>query len=941
MANDVFANIAAKGIGGRMDELIEVTPKKFDKVVFELKDTKNPGIKTKKKMDTKEELYDALAKMRKQYAPFLENHAPSFVDKRIKIDIKDFLCDGEPVTIPHFGGPNGYSKKVYESEFTLDIFDGKAVYIRFLGADYIAVVYVNDVCVGTHEGFFSPFEFEITNVAVCGKNKLRIDLYNDYSFGGNEKSGKERRVGEKFYAATGLGWDEPGVGWHHCPSGTGIYNDVFVEVRNIVHITDIFVRPLPEEEKAEVWIEVQSAQYEPVDVSLDLSVFGQNFKETVIENFRYSPETSVTVGLGDSLTESMIKDSIGKGIPLVCYHGRNLFKVMLDIKNPKLWELDKPYLYQIQANTVVDDKITDTRSQQFGMRSFRQDLESDPKGMFYLNGRKIRLRGANTMGFEQQDVLRGDFEQLIDDILLAKLCNMNFLRITQRPVQDEVYEYCDKLGLMTQCDLPTFGKIGRFKFAEGIKQVEEMEKLVRKHPCNVVDSYINEPMPNAADEPHRYFERKELEDFFAAADLVIKLTNPDRVIKHVDGDYDPPSDCMPDNHCYPMWYNAHGIDIGKLNKGYWLYVKPGWYYGCGEYGAEGLDFPEIMLRRYPKEWVKEPFNPLNIHNAQTGNFYYFFYDKQDSMEDWVEASQTHQAFATQIMTDAFRRDDNMISNAIHLFIDAWPAGWMKTIMDCERNPKKAYFAYRDSLEPVMLSLRTDRFTYYEGEKISIETFICNDTNLDGNYKVVYELYRGDELIKSTVENVSVLDCRATYIGNAEFVIEKVTDREKFTLKVISTDNDENVITYNSIDLEVFEDCEICNNDEVVFVEKLEPGEYEIAGEKVVVKECGMLPLHFASRKTGHVAVSEFMPKDFSYWYDSTEDMITPILYSTFTADGFEPILTSGNMDDAGDWQEVMACGVKEYEGKKYVICQLDLRKENPIAKRFLKNLMKL
>ena len=51
---------------------------------------------------------------------------------------------------------------------------------------------------------------------------------------------------------------------------------------------------------------------------------------------------------------------------------------------------------------------------------------------------------------------------------------------------------------------------------------------------------------------------------------------------------------MPDNHCYPMWYNGHGIDIGKLHKGHWMYVKPDWYYGCGEFGAEGLDFVEVM-----------------------------------------------------------------------------------------------------------------------------------------------------------------------------------------------------------------------------------------------------------------------------------------------------------------------------------------------------------
>ena len=44
------------------------------------------------------------------------------------------------------------------------------------------------------------------------------------------------------------------------------------------------------------------------------------------------------------------------------------------------------------------------------------------------------------MGFEQQDVMRGDDAQLIDDILLAKLCHMNFWRITQRPVQQKVYD---------------------------------------------------------------------------------------------------------------------------------------------------------------------------------------------------------------------------------------------------------------------------------------------------------------------------------------------------------------------------------------------------------------------------------------------------------------------------------------------------------------------
>ena len=232
--------------------------------------------------------------------------------------------------------------------------------------------------------------------------------------------------------------------------------------------------------------------------------------------------------MGDSLTEAAVKSELGKGIPMPLKHGKNLYKLKFDLPDAKLWDLETPYLYQLHAAVLVNGTCTDRLAQQFGMRSFTQDTESPQrKGMFYLNGRSIRLRGANTMGFEQQDVLRGDLPQLIDDILLAKLCNMNFLRLTQRPVQDEVYEYCDKLGLMTQTDLPLFGVMRRFRVPEGIRQAEEMARMVRKHPCNVVISYINEPFPNANNEPHRHLLRPELENFFTCCDLVVKLSNPD------------------------------------------------------------------------------------------------------------------------------------------------------------------------------------------------------------------------------------------------------------------------------------------------------------------------------------------------------------------------------------------------------------------------------
>jgi beta-galactosidase/beta-glucuronidase len=281
------------------------------------------------------------------------------------------------------------------------------------------------------------------------------------------------------------------------------------------------------------------------DITVNLSVFGQNFKKTFFKN----KEFSVPAPVG----------------PMV-----NYYRFTFEMSNPKIWDLESPWLYQIQVQ--ITDRETgekDIRSRQFGLRSFRFDETGEPKGMYELNGRKIHLHGANTMGFEQQDVMNGDFRQLIDDILLAKICNMNFWRLTQRPVQDEVYEYCDRLGLLTQTDLPLFGMLRRNQFAEAVRQAGEMEKLVRNHPCNVVDTYINEPFPNAQGKGHRQLLRHELESFFAAASEVVRLQNPDRVIKPVDGDYDPPAPAgLPDNHCYTCWYNGHGVSLGKLNKGY-------------------------------------------------------------------------------------------------------------------------------------------------------------------------------------------------------------------------------------------------------------------------------------------------------------------------------------------------------------------------------------
>ena len=129
----------------------------------------------------------------------------------------------------------------------------------------------------------------------------------------------------------------------------------------------------------------------------------------------------------------------------------------------------------------------------FGMRKFEMDTTQDPKGTLRLNNQVIFLRGCNTMGFEQRDVMEGRIDRLVEDVLMLKAANLNYLRITQRPVQSEVYEVFDQLGMLHQCDFPLFGFLRYNQIAEAIRQVGEMECLVRRHPSALMITYINEP----------------------------------------------------------------------------------------------------------------------------------------------------------------------------------------------------------------------------------------------------------------------------------------------------------------------------------------------------------------------------------------------------------------------------------------------------------------
>lgn len=1001
---DFFGAIAAGEIGSKRLPLVFPEPTPKNGVLFPLRHAEGqmPTF-VYKKPDSRAESDAQINALREYYTPFMQKLAPIPQSKRTTFVLKEFqmraqtdedLADfsrvlsgkgmWENISIPYYFGPTGNAVSYYRTSFLLKKQSAdKSVWLHFDGVDYIAEVFLNGSLLGTHEGFFSDFEFDCTPYLRDGENTLVVTVRNDYVYGGNQGPTTDacRLEGDKMYAATGYGYDDSETGWHHCPPGFGICEPVKVEIRDRVYISDVFVRPLVETSEFEVWCEVYNCDYVPLqNVKLSYSVYGRNFEETVLEHYGYEPVTLSNADRGDMIAISDLTDEAKKKdlIKLSFHKGENLIKLRFPMQNPRLWSPDTPYLYEAQISLFTNGVLHDTAVCPFGMRSFTQDTSSEKKGMFYLNGKSIRLRGANTMGFEQQDVLRGDFDMLLYDMLMAKACNMNFLRLTQRPVQKEIYALCDEIGLMLQTDLPLFTVMRRTKFAEGIRQSEEMEKRIRSHPSSILITYMNEPMANGGNRPHRHLTRSETDAFYEACDSAVRLLNPDRVIKHIDGDYDPPDSTLPDNHCYCTWYNGHGVDMGKLHRGYWLGVKDGWYYGCGEFGAEGLDPAPLMRARYPKEWLpataeeEKTWTPAKIKDSQSGNMHYFYYDTQETLEDWVRESHIHQSFGTKLQTEAFRRDPNMVTIAIHLFIDAWPSGWMKTIVDCERNPKPAYFAYQDALTPLMINIRSDRKTYFSNETVKTELFICNDTHIISNgHKMRLELIKQDGTLALCGEYDAKFGENSSFMqGEITFTAPYTDSREAYTLRAVLLDKNGAVIHYCDEPMEFFREEELAEptaliydaselaskmdtiikeaeNGKTVIVNGLRPGEYQFGDALTIkVKACGMRPLHFVSRKTGHPLVQGYTPYDFRLWYNESADMITPLLRCTFTAEGAKPILTSGNSLRGSAWGQplypALACAEFTIGKGKLIINQIDLDSHltNPVARSFRNRLFR-
>ena len=770
---DKFIQIAMGGkrSDGEIKRLEEIAPLSFEHKNL-IETTK---IATSSKIKTQSELYKEFCaekeKLKEYYLPFL-----SFVPKKVKSDNKllsdfyyrketeedkkDFLSvlngkgKWEKVKVPHYDGPDGKWNCFYYTDLDINILEDKIYTLRFDAVDYVAEVYVNNRMVKTHVGFFAPFEVDITEYIKNGLNRLLVVVKNDLTSTGVDINGFTH-YGDKIYGATNIGYDEPKLGWHHCPAGAGIFGKVSLITTNKQRITDIFVMPNIDSGNIKVKTTIYNYVYGNANVDVFYTLEGRNFNKLVFKDV--------------------------KGDCDILQAQSNFLEQEFTIPDFVLWTLDKPYLYELTI-TIKDSNgdIVDQNQTHFGMRKFSIDENSLPKGKFYFNNQRIMLRGTNEMGHLPRAIMEDDYDQLIEDILIAKIAGLNFYRMTQRPVFDEIYTYFDMLGMLCQSDFPLFSYMKYTSLGDAIKQVDEMELMTRNHPSVVLESLCNETLDRTAWGKEQYvMGRKEIENFFDAAKSIIKLDNPDRVIKYCEGDYAPLPDSygVTDFHCYTYWYISHGLPSGKMRKGYLPPIKKDWMTSCGEFGVDGLDRFELMQKYCPKDWLPkdefENWSPIKIAKEQCYVLHGNFFLEEDNANGWISASRKWQEKAIKDYVDLLRfRSDYIQSTAVHLLIDAWPCGWTKTLVDVDRIPKPAFYAFKTANMPVRGYLRRDKYRVYNTDNAIVEVYCFNDLAKDVIVNGTATVYFNNEVYKSFAVEGLANAVSTTYLGDIALDFDK-------------------------------------------------------------------------------------------------------------------------------------------------------------------------
>jgi len=162
-----------------------------------------------------------------------------------------------------------------------------------------------------------------------------------------------------------------------------------------------------------------------------------------------------------------------------------------EVKNPRLWDIDDPYLYEVDV---------EGNAYRYGIRTIAFNAD---ERRFQLNGRTVPLNGVSM--HHDFGVLGAAWNRTAQKrrLILFKEAGVNAIRSSHNPPDEGLLELCDELGLLVKDEVfdewRQTGSAGKRKFgytnlfdAWHERDVRAWVRTDRNHPCVILYSIGNE-----------------------------------------------------------------------------------------------------------------------------------------------------------------------------------------------------------------------------------------------------------------------------------------------------------------------------------------------------------------------------------------------------------------------------------------------------------------
>ncbi len=438
----------------------------------------------------------------------------------------------------------------------------------------------------------------------------------------------------------------------------GVWGDVDLICHDNPGVKNIQIIPHIDESIAEARIELENFANEPVDCEINIGVFEKEGK---------------IPGSGELQISSTLPAGTVK-----------IETVKIPLQNLKLWSPEAPFLYELHAEVLRDGKSTDYTNTRFGMREFRVC-----GGDFYLNGKKIYLRGGN-IAFHRflSDPERGSLpwnsewiKRLLIDI--PKSHNFNFFRNHLGQLYNKWYDIADEYGMLIQNEWQFWGVTGSEE--QITAEFTQWLRDNRNHPSIVIWDALNET-------------RNEMIELEIVPDM--KKIDPTRPWEPVDFVEDHP-------YIYSLGPVLNDRQFGHTRS-------------LDE--IENLEVPSV-LNEFVWWWLDADDKPTKL--------------TRECIVRWLGPEYTagmlveHQCFLIQELVELFRR---MRIDAIQPFVylssnDGPTAHWFYSPIK-DLKPKPILKQLKNAFEAFGVSIELWDRHFFEGEKRKVNIFVFNDTRTE-------------------------------------------------------------------------------------------------------------------------------------------------------------------------------------------------------------------